>query len=557
MSVFNRLNELSHDEVDELVQSLSQTIIKAPHISSKTVRKSLIVLESMVALNRAYDFNEVNLIIDSQEKAIVQNLIEEAMDSQLKKVYVSNHPSDALGVALAIALETEAKTIVMVDDKILNYGKTFEALVQIANYNPNIVIVFYDVQDNLLKHKNFMDSMIKNVRLSQAYLTIKKDLKSILSNPIGRPFLDTLSKVRDGLKDFMIEPTIFSQFNFDYHGAIDGYNRKELDKIFSESFQMEGANLIHLDTSSKPLQKLNLPSFKLEEGIPDYYLTYTQALDQKLKEFDDITVCININKAEDHMAEYAINFPDHYYVGNGTYHTLVDFVKGLKMVGKRVVIILSSHEFKHVAPLIQEQILGYDNTLIILRDSGLNEDGSAVKQGVYDISYASVFTRDIYMGQDINESVGILDYLLNQESFPLSILRIPNAIEPMDDRFELKWINQFNVHPDNKAILVSFGPSYHQLVNKISVNKLNIGLININSFVKLDYFSFDEVRCPIYVYDIEDYNHTLFNLLSHRYRHLNIYNLTIRGVDLSHKPRDIKQLNGLNIDHVLNTIIQK
>ncbi|NMB19039.1 MAG: hypothetical protein GX984_06260, partial [Erysipelothrix sp.] len=200
MSVFNRLNELSHDEVDELVHSLSQTIIKAPHISSKTVRKSLIVLESMVALNRAYDFNEVNLIIDSQEKAIVQNLIEEAMDYQLKKVYVSNHPSDALGVALAIALETEAKTIVMVDDKILNYGKTFEALVQIANYNPNIVIVFYDVQDNLLKHKNFMDSLIKNVRLSQAYLTIKKDLKSILSNPIGRPFLDTLSKVRDGLK---------------------------------------------------------------------------------------------------------------------------------------------------------------------------------------------------------------------------------------------------------------------------------------------------------------------------------------------------------------------
>ena len=95
MSVFNRLNELSHDEVDELVHSLSQTIIKDPHISSKTVRKSLIVLESMVALNRAYDFNEVNLIIDSHEKAIVQNLIEEAMDSQLKKVYVSNHP-DAL-----------------------------------------------------------------------------------------------------------------------------------------------------------------------------------------------------------------------------------------------------------------------------------------------------------------------------------------------------------------------------------------------------------------------------------------------------------------------------
>ena len=52
----------------------------------------------------------------------------------------------------------------------------------------------------------------------------------------------------------------------------------------------------------------------MEEGIPEHYLTYTQALDQKLKEFDDITVCININKSEDHMAEFAINFPDHYYV---------------------------------------------------------------------------------------------------------------------------------------------------------------------------------------------------------------------------------------------------
>src|SRR5699024_12371564 len=142
-----------------------------------------------------------------------------------------NHPSDVLGVSLAIALESDLKTIVLMDDFSMNYGKSFESLIQLNNHKPDLYIIFFDPFDSFFDEQPAMNMWINSLMLSNTYASFKKDLKSILSNRVGMSILETLSKVKEGFKGILIEPSIFTQFGFNYHGPIQGNDFKENMKV--------------------------------------------------------------------------------------------------------------------------------------------------------------------------------------------------------------------------------------------------------------------------------------------------------------------------------------
>lgn len=562
MAVHTLINQLSTEALDALIKDISSKIIKDPELDPKAVSKSLAVLKALIVLNKTFDFNTLNLIIDSKEKAFVQTLISDYFGASCQHVYVSNHPSDALGVALAIALENDAQTIVLVDDVILNYGKTFESLIQIARTNPNLVVIFFDATDNLVKPQNLKDAVVKNMRLSPAYSKTKLDLKHALSNPIGKPILSTLSKVRDGLKGVMLEETIFSQFNFNYHGMIQGENLKELTKSFNQVKHMHGANLVHLQTKNRTLQKLKLPSFKTESDVPEDYVHYKDVMDQIISEYDDITLVLEVNHDHDHFNIFKSKHPDHYYVSSGTYHSMVDFIKGLVMLNKKIVFVIKSFQFKHIASLVAEQLTASSNVLFIIKDAGLNDAGDLIKQGVYDVSLASLMGPRMFMGRNLNEAQVILKSILTQDSFQFTILRIPDKMEKRTEieLFDMAPWEVIHQPTDSMAYVIGYGPSISNVRHKVISNDLSIGVINAREIFNLDTKLLSEIAAkniPVYIYDLEDMHHTLYKVIKMMIPNLILYNISLQGTDLSLRSRDLKLRYRLNTDHLLNIIIKK
>jgi|SRR5690554_1856538 len=559
MNLTEKLKSLTESEVDALVKTISQQIIKDPSLDSKSVTKSLSVLNSMIVLNEMFDFNTVNLVIDNSEKAVVQDLIEGYFDVSLSSVFHSNHPSDTLGVGLAIALESDARTIVMVDDSILNYGKTFESLIQIVNYHPDISVIFYDSEDQLIKSHTVVDSMVKNIRMSRPYTRVKKDLKSVLSNSMGKPILDSLSKMRDGMKHVILEPNIFSQFGFNYHGEIDGQNFKSLKRIFTQLSEMQGTNLIHVNTDIRTLKKLKLPSFKTESGIPSDYVHYMDMVDEILSHYHDLHVCIDLTKNGDHLSLFQEKYPNQYFVSNGTYHSMIDTVKGLLMLDKKVVVILSSYQFKHIISLIQEQIAPSDPVLFIIKDAGLNDEGNQYQQGIYDIGLAHLYTQNILMGQNIHEAKSMIQSILNNDQYPYTIMRVPDTSEKYDKNIEVNikhW--ELVYEPDViDAYIIGYGPSIAQVAHKSKVNGLNVAVINASHLFYIDESLMKRIqseRKPLYVYDLEDIHHTLYRIILTITKDIQLINISIKGTDLSMTSRDLKQRYQLNTDHILNLI---
>src|SRR5690554_2713105 len=105
MSLYQILSTIDYTEKQDLVDQLSKQFIKDPKLSKDTVIQSLSSLETIMSLNSTHDFNHTNVIIDNEVKYYVQEALESHFNVSLTHVYLSNHPSDVLGVSLAIALE--------------------------------------------------------------------------------------------------------------------------------------------------------------------------------------------------------------------------------------------------------------------------------------------------------------------------------------------------------------------------------------------------------------------------------------------------------------------
>ncbi len=559
MSLYQILSTIDYTEKQDLVDQLSKQFIKDPKLSKDTVIQSLSSLETIMSLNSTHDFNHTNLIIDNEVKYYVQEALESHFNVSLTHVYLSNHPSDVLGVSLAIALESNMDTVVLMDDFSMNYGKSFESLIQINNHKPNMSIIFFDPMGSLFNEKPATNLWINSLRMSNTYTSFKKDLKHILNNPVGMPILETLSKVKEGFKGVLVEPSIFTQFGFDYHGPLKGDGLNEQLRVFKNVKGAKGLHLVHINSNLQSLQNLKLPSFKTEVGLPEHYVSYLDAVDRTLSQYDDVLVCADISKNKEHLAEFAINFPDHYYVSTGTIQSLVDFAKGLLMLNKRVVFVVSSYQFKHVIPLVEEQLSTAKNILFILRDSGLNDSGNRVKQGIFDVGHSALITSNIFMGKNINESVGLLNAILAQKDFDLSILRIPDVSEAYQENNEntvLTWdINKLTNNP--KAVIFTYGPTAEAVSNKIEVNNLPYWLVNTRSVFNIDRDFIDlinEMNLPVIIYDLEDIYHTLYGVLKPLIKTHRLYNYNLMHTDLNLHAKDLKMKFHLNVEHILKVV---
>lgn len=315
-------------------------------------------------------------------------------------------------------------------------------------------------------------------------------------------------------------------------------------------------HLIHVNSNIESLQNLQLPSFKLEDGIPDNYVSYLDAVDEALSSYDDVIVCTDISKNKEHMPQFAIKYPDHYYVSTGTIQSFVDFAKGLSMLHERVVFVVSSYQFKHVIPLVEEQLSKAKNILFILRDSGLREKGNRITQGVFDVGFSALITKNIYMGKDIHESVGILNHILSQDSFDLSILRIPNTHEKhniSDDDVTSDW-DVYLPKETPRAIIFTYGPSVQQLLRKIEINHMNVGVVNCKKILSVDFDLIEYINkndIPVAFYDLEDLYHTLYGSIEPLIHSTRIYNYNLKHTDLNMSARDLKMKYNLTIEHVL------
>ena len=576
------LKAMSVKDLEALSNEIAIFLSEKTAVDVETIMRNISVLEITLALHKVFNIGEDALIFDDGKQSLVHQIIT-GRSNQLKlrsktNMYLDRHHisdfyqggkiGEGLAFGLAHALSNEHSTFVVLDDYSLNYGTTYEALLQISKLKPDLTIVLIDEQQSLLRHYSTMDTAIKSVRISKVYTELKKDMKFVLdSNPLSRPILSTLSRVRDAIKETVLEPTIFTQFGIDYHGPIDGQNLNDLIKIFELSKKFQGPNIIHVQTrvKEKKQRKLIFPAFKTDSDRPDTYADYIETLDSVLSLHDDLVIINDAHLTSDQFKEFMFLYPEQYHTTSGSVQVMIAMISALIKNGKKGVISLSSRLAPDILmPLNNQFDLKNLPITVIIRDCGLSSSNDPMNHGIHDFVLASNSPNvSIVMGKDMNEASYLLEEALN--SHKLTILRIPNASEKINiEQLNSKdiWDEILPVNKDSKGVIITFGPAIKQFQRKIEINNLDISLINartVNS-VDVDIMNkIQEFKLDVLIYNCEGrfdlLSHSIFRYFALAGKSLNVKMMNIETVNLEHASKDLKNTYHLGVDDAIKYFI--
>lgn len=578
-------NTLTIDELEKLGDEIAVFLASKTRYEVDTIIENINVLETTLALHHVFDWHRDNIIFDGGKQVMVHKILTGRSDELLLRnsgsMYLDDHkecdrysggkPGEGLGVALSYAIEhPNVNNVIIMNDYVLNYGVTYESLVQISRFKPNLTIILIDEQQSLLRHYSSMDALIKSIRISKTYTGLKKDMKSLLdSNPISRPILTTLTKIRDAVKETVLEPTIFKQFGVDYQGPIDGQNLKELIRVFELSKKYKGPHVIHVQTrlKNKKQRKLEFPTFKTDHDRAENYHSYLEAIDYQLTDIaqddPDLYVLADAFKLKDYLPTFALTCPERFIATSGSTQALVTMAHGLIHDGKRVVLSIHASQFDGVVMQLRNQFaLKQCPITIIINEAGLNPEGDLYKQGVFDLGLCSNLAHfKVYMGKSIVDTISILEHAVLAHE--MSILRIPSGLEYVEPDTILEPVDSWHVEhafsESSKGVILSFGPSVKILRQRILTNQLDVGLINCSEITSVSADIFKQIidlNLKMVIYDVESTNGILYQNIVRKLRDHNAKNecidMHIEWLHLDKTSKDVKSAQNMHINDVFD-----
>lgn len=578
------LRMMSLEALYELSDEIADFLANNTRYDVDTVIKSIHAIETTLAMHYVFDSSYDRFIFDDVSQILVHKMItgrsEELKLRQdnplslsrdnIHDAYQGGEVGEGLGVALSYAVQKNGHVICVVDDYALNYGVTYEVLVQISRLHPNLTIVLIEEQQSLLRHYTSLNAIIKSVRISKTYTGIKKDMKMMLdSNPISRPLYNTLVKVRDAVKETVIEPTIFKQFGMEYHGPIDGQNIGDLIRAFELVKSLKGPNLIHVQTRlrSKAKRNLKFPAFKTDSSMPDNYRTYHEAFDDVLANYANNKTMLLVDSIYfgDYFAKFEALYGDNYKMTTGSPEALITMASGYAMQGYHVIVAMSSIDILDALVPLRNQFLNDQIPItLLLRNAGLNTFPNATKQGLYDVD-ALLNDMNVYNPRNIHEASDLLKHNMHSQS--LDVIRYQNHPELPIDIYEYEaknWEILKSFDANSKGIILTSGPSSSHFLDKIQSNNLELGLVHCSNVSTVDKQVIDRIllsKLKVYIYYIDSKNNAIFEVLSKylikQNLNLNIVNFDLENIKVDNSSGSIKRDNRLRIDDVLRSILEE
>lgn len=579
----NDLKNLTHKERVALSDDIADFLAAKTRFGVDTVIRNINVLETTIALHTVFDLRKDRLVFDSPTQIMVHKVLTGRSDelelrSNAPLMLDPSNPYDAyqggsigesIGNAIAFALETKNRVIVLIDDHALNYGITYENLIQINRFQPNLTIIMIDEQQSLLRHVSAFDSLVKSVRISKTYTGTKESMKSILdSNPVSRPLYNSLVKMRNALKETVLEPTIFTQLGINYQGPIDGQNIQELIRVFELSKKLEGPHVIHVQTRLRlnRNRRLEFPNFKTDQDVPKDYRTYHEIFDEVLvnKRNPKIMMLVDAMNLGDYFDAFESSYPNNYKTVSGATESLISMAAGYARMGYRVVVSLDASKILENIGVIQHQFVDAHLPLILLvRGSGLSAHGPSMSHGIYD-THALTQIGDVFIPKDLFEASIMLDSFVDMTG--VQIIRYqnkPEAFKSYQHRLG-KWIELCPITPLTQGVIITTGHASEEFASRINQSGLNVSLVHcpqINLVDELTLNKIYELNKKVLIYDVEDIHASIYSIVTQTLfktgRLLSIENYNLQNSNLNLGSKIIKRESSLMIDDALRYILER
>ena len=604
------LKKLNNKELQALASDMRSFIIENVSKTGGHLSANLGVVELTIALLKVFDAKKDKILFDVGHQCYPYKILtgRASKFNTLRKmegisgfqdineskydVFEAGHSSTSISTALGMSLARDInkdnyEVISIIGDGSIGNGLAYEALNQIGDLKSKQIIIINDNQMSISENVGAIHNALDNLRSAKGYRNIKEGTKKVLLKTfIGRFIFKILDKIKRTLKRFYLRKgKIFSDFDIEYFGPINGHDFNELVTYFKIAKNENKPVILHVITQKgkgyKPAEEDSigvyhgLGSFNIETGKviksekPSYSKIMSDSLYEYAKKDKDIIaitpgMCFGSN-----LYNFKDNLNSQYIdVGIAEEHALL-VANGLALSGKKpYVFIYSTFLQRGYDEIIHDIGRMNSNVTLLIDRAGLVPSDGASHQGLLDIAMLSNIPNIVITSpRSANEANNLIYTSLNHNG-PFAI-RFPKiTLDYSAHNKEELEIGKWNtLRKGNDLVIITYGDLVDKalsIADKLS-SKLDIMVINALFIIPYDESLLDyliKLNKPIIVYE-EALSSSSLGIMVQNYLYENNFKnkVYIKGIDnmyLTHASRDeLLKICKLDENSMINFINKK
>ena len=433
------LKQLNIEELEELADQIRSFIIHHVSETGGHFSSNLGVVELTIALHYIFDSPLDKIIFDVGHQSYVHKILtgRAAQFSTLRQynglsgfqkkkesihdVWEAGHSSTALSAAIGMAIardlnHEQGEMICVVGDAALMSGESFEALNYIGSVDSKVIIILNDNNMSISRNVGGLSNFFSDIRMSTQYKNARNNYISFLSKSnLGKKVYKITKKVKDQIKNNVINDNIFGEFGLDYIGPINGHDFHDLFNALSLASEMDHSVVVHVHTvkgKGYPLAENDyygvyhgVAPFDYREGIrskESSMISWSEVVARHIEKWmyeDQDIVTITPAMISDSCLRHIFDtFPDRAFdVGIAEEHAMT-FAAGLSNAQKKPFITIYSSFLQRAYDQINHDIARMQLPCLIGVDrSGLVGADGETHHGVFDMSILSSIPNLVIM----------------------------------------------------------------------------------------------------------------------------------------------------------------
>lgn len=602
------VKQLNIEEMEELSEEIRQFLIENVSKTGGHFSSNLGIVELTIALHYVFNSPIDKIIFDVGHQSYVHKILTGRVNefSSLRQyqglsgfqkrkesihdAWEAGHSSTAIsgGIGMAVARDLnheKGEIICVVGDAALMSGESFEALNYLGSISSKVIIILNDNDMSISRNVGGFSNFLSEVRISTQYKNARDNYAAFLNKSrFGRTIYDITKKVKDHIKENVLNDNIFGEFGLDYIGPVNGHDFHDLINALVLARTMEHSVVVHVHTTKGKGYLLaendhegvyhGVAPFDYHEGISKKYSAYkswseiiSSQVQKNMAHDEDIVVITPAMISGSCLRPLFEMYKDRCFdVGIAEEHAMT-FAAGLANAHKKPYITIYSSFLQRAYDQINHDIARMNLPCLIGVDrSGLVGSDGETHHGVFDISFLSAIPHLIYMTpKDAKEAKLMVNTAFINNDAPY-VLRFPKGQlldedVNIDETIEIgKW--EKVIDHDQSLVIITYDTKVMEVKKMIEDYQLPVDLINARFLKPMDEDMLDELASnqkELLIYETDLMIGSLGAMIAHCYS-MHHQNMLIHyfGIDDHYTPQgDVSILlkhEKISIDDLLKKV---
>lgn len=523
------VRELSDKELETLSVEIREFLIESLSKTGGHLSSNLGVVDLTLSLFKSFDLDKDKIVWDVGHQCYTHKLLtgRKEMFGTLRQYgglsgfpkrceskydsFDTGHSSTSLSAALGMARARDIKgenneIIAVIGDGALTGGMSFEALNDVGFNKTKMIIILNDNQMSISKNVGGLSSYLNKIRVDPKYNKLKSNINTSLNtSDVGKKVAHYLGKVKDRVKQVVVESMLFEEMGIKYIGPIDGHDINMMNEVFNKAKQIDGPVIIHTITckgkgyelaEKNPNKFHGVGAFNLENGevitssvSKTYSKVFGDTMIELAKEDEKIVAITAAMPDGTGLTGFAKEFPKRLFdVGIAEQHATT-LAAGMASQGlKPVFAVYSTFLQRAFDQVIHDVCIQEMPVTFAIDRGGIVGDDGETHQGIFDLSYLSQIPKmNVLAPKSLEDLPTMLKWAVNS-NMPVAI-RYPRGgdiikdIKPLSSIEYGKWEK---IIDGEKVAIIAVGKMVQHAImarKKLESNGINPLIISA-TFVK-------------------------------------------------------------------------